>query len=264
MNPSGSEFALMFVVASMGMLLLAIAIVLFILFYQRKMLQEQMRRQAMEAEFQKMMLKAALDSQENERRRLAADLHDSIGAMLSTIRVGLTTLPRSREVSEVTILPTKKLLDETIESVRAISRDLMPATLQKFGLNQAISDLCRRVTDAAMIETNFHETGEQVRLSETNEIMLFRIVQELLNNVVKHARAKEVNVWLIWDRTLEIRVEDDGKGFDYAKQMQQNATNRGLGLFNIENRTRLMGAAINFDNGESKGTRISIRLPLTA
>src|SRR5690606_12510460 len=121
MEPGISEFYLMFAIATMGMLMLVIAIIFFMVFYQKKMLQEQLRRQMMEAEFQKRMLKAALDSQENERRRLAADLHDSIGAMLSTIRVGLSTLTRRTGIAEADITPTKLLLDDTIESVRAIS-----------------------------------------------------------------------------------------------------------------------------------------------
>jgi signal transduction histidine kinase len=262
MNPSGREFALMFTVATVGMLLLAVSIVLFVLFYQRKMLQEQIRRQLREAEFQKMMLKAALDSQEKERRRLAADLHDSIGAMLSTIRVGLSTLPRSAGIPEDIVLPTKNLLDDTIESVRSISRDLMPATLEKFGLSQAISEMCMRITSTAKIEMVFNEEGQPVRLSQTNEVMLYRIVQELFNNAVKHASPTQVQVRLNWNRTLEICVEDNGRGFDYEQTKNENGSGRGLGLFNIGNRSRLMGASLSIESKKEEGTKILIQLPI--
>src|SRR5690349_16559251 len=122
-----SDFAIIFSIATVGMLVLAGSIILFVVFYQKKMIQEQFKRQQLELEYQQKMMEAALESQENERKRLAADLHDSIGAMLSTIRVGITTiakqLPEPQSLEE-----PKQMLDDTISSVRRISRDLMPST----------------------------------------------------------------------------------------------------------------------------------------
>lgn len=262
MSPTNSQFALMFVIATVGMLLLAIGIVLFVVFYQKKMLQEQLRRQEMEAEFQQRMLQATLDSQENERRRLAADLHDSIGAMLSTIKVGLVTLVRKEKIPEEEVLPTKQMLDDTIESVRAISRNLMPSTLEKFGLSQAIREMCERITETAKLPTLFNECGESIPLEKGKEIMLFRIVQELINNAIKHSGATEITVDVNWNDYLYIAVADNGKGFDYERQRDSKGNAKGLGLYNIENRSRLMGAGIKFENGKSGGSKISLRLAL--
>lgn len=264
MSLSNSEFTLMFIIATIGMLLMAVAIISFIVFYQKKMLQQELHRERMEAEFQKKMLQAALDSQENERRRLAGDLHDSIGAMLSAIRVGLATLVRKQAVEEAAILPTKEMLDETIASVRAISWDLMPSTLEKFGLSQGLSEMCNRIAHATGLDLSFEEKGTARRLSARKENMLFRIVQELLNNALKHSGANAIHVKLHFgQRYLYIIVSDNGKGFDYQKQKGDRSRNTGLGLFNIENRARLMGANMTFDTGPSRGSKISIRLALT-
>lgn len=263
MEPTNSEFFIMFSIATVGMLLLAGAIVLFVLFYQKKMLQEQVKRQLMEADFQRKMLKAALDSQENERRRLAGDLHDSIGAMLSTIRVGLSTLVRKDDIPSESIAETKQMLDDTIESVRAISRDLMPSTLEKFGLSQAIKEICERISSATKLPIHFQEEGHPNPLDKNKEVMLFRVVQELLNNALKHAQASAMDVHMNWNHELSISVEDNGKGFDSSLQRDAQGNSKGLGLFNIENRARLLGASVLFDKPASqKGTRILLRLPL--
>lgn len=257
-----SEFAIMFTIATVGMLLLSIAIVVFVLFYQKKMLQEQLKRQLMEADFQKKMLQAALDSQENERRRLAADLHDSIGAMLSTIKVGLVTMGRTEAIPSEGLVQTKQMLDDTIESVRSISRDLMPSTLEKFGLGQAIREMCEKIAGTAHLMVFYDEHGDTIPFDKTREVMVFRIVQELLNNAIKHSNATAINVDTIWNDGVSISVQDNGMGFDYEKQRDKKGKSTGLGLYNIENRARLLGATVLFERPEQGGTKISLKLPL--
>lgn len=261
MEPTISEFTFMFSIATVGMLLLAGAIVLFVLFYQKRMLQEQLKRQLMEADFQRKMLQAALDSQENERRRLAADLHDSIGAMLSTIRVGLSTMARKEDLPSEGILQTKQMLDDTIESVRAISRDLMPSTLEKFGLGQAVKEMCERITATARLPVQYQEEGPGSGLEKSKEVMIFRVVQELLNNALKHSGADRIQVCMQWHQDLFISVEDNGRGFDYDQQKDEKGNSKGLGLFNIENRARLLGATVQFDRPTTGGSKISLRMP---
>ena len=142
MDPSLSEFTIIFVIATTFMVLLAIAIVTFVVFYQKRILQEKVKQQAIEVDYQQRMIQATLNSQEEERKRLAGDLHDSIGAMLSTIKLGLASLVKQEGIAPSAIQPTKEMLDETINSVRSISRDLMPSTLEKFGLSRALEELC--------------------------------------------------------------------------------------------------------------------------
>jgi two-component system NarL family sensor kinase len=263
MEPTNSEFFIMFSIATVGMLLLAGAIVLFVLFYQKRMLQEQLKRQLMEADFQQKMLQAALDSQENERRRLAGDLHDSIGAMLSTIRVGLSTMVRKDDVAAESIVQTKQMLDDTIESVRSISRDLMPSTLEKFGLTQAIKEMCEKISSTTKLPIAFQEDGTAVPLEKNKEVMLFRVTQELLNNALKHSQATAMSVITHWNHDLLITVEDNGIGFDPSLYRDTKGNSKGLGLFNIENRARLLAASVLYDKPvDHSGTRVTLRLPI--
>jgi signal transduction histidine kinase len=256
------NFILIFSVATVGMLTLAGSIVLFVVFYQKRMLQEQFKRQAMEFDYQQKMMQAELESQESERRRLAADLHDSIGGMLSTIRVGISTMAKSLP-NPHSIDETKKMLDDTISSVRRISRDLMPSTLEKFGLTYAIKELCERFQQTSKIPIYFSENGEIPKLEAQRELMIFRIAQELLNNAIKHSQASVINVTTqMSNNEIALSVEDNGIGFDAEFHKNDTTGNKGLGLYNIENRARLLGGDISFDRAKAKGSRTTLIAPV--
>src|SRR5688572_702854 len=202
------QVAILIAIGTVGMLVLAIAIVLFMVIYQKKMIQEQLKRQQLESDIQQKMMQAELESQENERRRLAADLHDSIGGMLSAIRVGLFTI--SKQAPDLNIEQTKQMLDDTISSVRRISRDLMPSTLERFGLIQAVKEMCERFSSTTQLPIHFHEQGNLDGLDKNKELMLFRITQELINNAIKHAQATHLNINIEATDKLRIVAEDDG------------------------------------------------------
>jgi two-component system, NarL family, sensor kinase len=262
MDQNAYSFLIIFSVASVGMLLLAVSIILFVVFYQKKMIQEQMKRQALEYEFQQKMLNAELESQETERRRLSADLHDSIGGMLSTIRVGISTMARLLPDPQ-SIDQTKKMLDDTITSVRRISRDLMPSTLEKFGLIQALKELCERFKDTSRIDVRFEEEGPSQEIDKNRSLMIFRIVQELLNNAIKHSQASQITVRLLFQDELSVIVNDDGVGFDAASILADaEKSGKGLGLFNIENRARLLGGKISYEKAIPQGSKTTVTIPL--
>lgn len=255
------NFILIFSVATVGMLTLAGSIVLFVVFYQKRMLQEQFKRQVLEFDYQQKMMQAELESQEAERRRLAADLHDSIGGMLSTIRVGITTMAKSLPQPQL-IDETKQMLDDTISSVRRISRDLMPSTLEKFGLTYAIKELCERFEQTSKITISFTENGEIPKLDSQRELMIFRIAQELLNNAIKHSQATQINVATQMGETIKLTVEDNGIGFDADFFRTDTAGNKGLGLYSIENRARLLGGEVTFEKGRAKGSKTTLTAPV--
>ncbi len=257
-NPETTQVYLIIGVAVIAMLLMGGAIILFVLYYQKRMTEEKLQRQQMELQFQKKMIEAALESQENERRRVAADLHDSIGAMLSTIRLSLITHVKRNEHDAESITESKKMLDDTIDSVRRISRDLMPSTLEKFGLSLAVKEMCDRFQTTTSLPIVFEEIGKTPHLSKTRELMVFRIIQELLNNALKHSGASVLKVILKNSGNLDVIVEDDGAGFDLNEQQIEG---KGLGLFNIENRARLAGGAVIFDSEVGKGSKIIISIP---
>jgi two-component system, NarL family, sensor kinase len=260
-QPEVEQIYLIIGVAVVAMLLMAGSIILFVLYYQKRMVQEQFKRQQMELDYQRKMMEAALESQENERRRVAGDLHDSIGAMLSTIRVSLITYAKRNKPDDESIVESKKMLDDTIESVRRISRDLMPSTLEKFGLTQAVKEMCERFQSTSSLPIVFEEQGDTPPFSKNRELMIFRIVQELLNNALKHAEASFIKVTFVNVEHLQVVVEDNGKGFNAEEHKSDKTTGKGLGLFNIENRARLVGGTVDFNAPTVQGSKVIIKIP---
>jgi len=260
-GPSEYQVALIIIVGTVAMLLLSGAIVIFMVIYQKRMFQEQVKRQQLELGYQQKLMEAVLESQENERRRLAGDLHDSIGGMLSTIRVGLTSISRQIDHPEIINQP-KQMLDETINTVRNISLDLMPPTLERFGLSFAIKELCERLNVSANVPVMYHE-GEQVRnLPGSTQLMIYRVAQELINNAVKHSNASAINVTVSGTNRFELIVEDNGSGFDVDSVRQHSGKRTGLGLYNIENRARVLNATLQIEASKKKGSRITMTMPL--
>jgi two-component system, NarL family, sensor kinase len=258
MESFSNEFWLILIAATMGMVLLAAFIVFFVIYYQKRMLQNRVEQQNIEAAYQIKMLQATLDSQETERRRIAAELHDSIGGLLNVIRMNVLNMLK-QGAHEKSINLNKEIIDETILSLRKIGKDLMPLSLEKLGLSSAVSELCDQYGSSAKIEITFTENGDTKPLTDKEGIALFRVIQELLNNAIKHASTSRISIHFEWTDDLEISMADYGKGFDYEDAKQQST---GLGLFNIENRLTAIGAEYNFENDSNLGMKSMIKVTL--
>jgi signal transduction histidine kinase len=153
------------------------------------------------------------------------------------------------------------MLDDTIDAVRQISRDLMPATLEKFGLGTAVRELAERLQATAHIQIGVVEMGTRTTtlLSRSQELMLFRIVQELLNNAIKHAQATYIEVVLAYGEGVQLSVEDNGVGL--TREQRARSGLGSLGLFNVESRLQLLGANLAVEEQKTDGCKITVTLP---
>src|SRR5258708_24167688 len=192
-EPASSEVAVIFAIGTLGMLVMAVSIVLFVAFYQKRMVQEQLKRQTLEVEYQKKMLLAALESKENERKRVSKDLHDDVGMMLMTIRAQVNSLT-GKPFSDDLVSGIRQIVDEAHESVRRISWDLMPATLDRFGLEQTVKEMCNRLSADNSIPVNFLEEGDPQILDKNQENSLYRVIQESVSNSLRHAQARNIKI----------------------------------------------------------------------
>ena len=241
-----------------GMLILAGAVVLFITFYQKRLFEARLKQQVLEGEFQQKVLEATLDSQESERSRVAGDLHDSIGGMLSAVRIGLSAI--GRKLPDTHLLDAQKqMLDDTIETVRKISRELMPATLEKFGLIPAVRELCEKMQATTKFQIGIVELGETRPIDNRRQLAVYRITQELLNNAFKHSKATYIEVVFDFKENLYLIVEDNGIGID-PKHMEESGR-KSLGLFNIQSRVQLLSATVTIDRGKKDGSKIIVSVP---
>ncbi len=202
-------------------------------------------------------MQSMLTGQELERERISKDLHDSLGGLLSTIKLQVDNL-RSKE-SKVELIPEYKkatqLLDTAVGEVRSISQNLQPVALNKLGLIAALNDLINRYNTSSGPEIHFHHFGIPARLDQMVSLGIFRIIQEIMNNAIKHAKASEIIVQLNHeDEHIIIHVEDDGVGFDSKLKY------RSMGLENIKSRVNYLKGTIEIDSRPNYGTSYLINV----
>jgi two-component system NarL family sensor kinase len=256
----------MIFIGTLGMLLLAIALVVFIVFHQRRVIRYQMQLQKLEEEQQKILLNASIRWQEEERQRIAADLHDDAGPLLATARLYLNEnlLKQDMSTQLQSIYNAKQIIDDTIQLIRNISHSLMPPTLKNFGLESAVNDLFQKIsgTGAMNASSRFHDYRQ--RLVPEQELLVFRVVQELINNVLKHSNASFMHITQnIQDGRFYLRLHHDGRGITQDDFQKMNKSSLGLGLKNIQSRIKVLQGNINFEKDISQTYfKITIDIPV--
>jgi signal transduction histidine kinase len=239
--------------------LLAGGMVAFMVSYKRRLLQQNLQMREMEIKHQQDLFYSNLESMENERKRISQDLHDEVGAALSTTRLLVsqieenTNSPKSNVFSE----EAKQMIDNTIANVRRISNDMLPLGLEDFGLEYAIEELCDKIMMASKIEIDF-EPQELQRFDVKKELVIYRIVQELLNNTLKHAHATKVDVYMVKSSTLAIIYHDNGIGFEYPVPHKK----AGLGVKNVESRVKMLNGEITILTKPNEGMKVDIIIPI--
>lgn len=207
-------------------------------------------------------LKSVIDGQEMERQRLSRELHDGLGQMLIAIKLkleGLIYIDRSKLL--YTILGIQKLFDSTIEEIKRISYDLSPAVLHEFGLSKAIINLCEEIENRTKITIKLDFDCDTEKLSNLQQTYLFRIIQEALNNIVKHSEATLVAVDLkLKANKIILRIEDNGKGFKLEERVK---TSQSRGIYNMKERVNLLKGEFNITSETGKGTIIEVNIDLS-
>ncbi len=210
-------------------------------------------------------LKAIIQATEEERKRIAKDLHDGIVQTLTGLSLrlrkqvgGLSSLDEHQAKDFKT---SQSMLDDAIGEVRGISHEMMPRVLNETGLILALEDMLQKSLGSTEINYEFeHHKVDGERFKENVEISLYRICQELVNNIIKHSQAKAVSVQLLKTKShLVLVVEDNGKGFIFNDAKSRN----GIGLMNIESRAKAMNGEVNYEPSPERGTVATIRIPLT-
>ncbi len=240
---------------TIGMLALTIGLIVFISFHQRKIIRYQQQLQKLEQDQQKTLLNASIRLQEEERQRIAADLHDDAGPLLATARLYLNenfvNLDKNTQLQS--IYNAKQIIDDTIQLIRNISHSLMPPTLKNFGLESAVNDLFQKISGSGSMNAScrFHDYRE--RLKVENELIIFRMIQELVNNILKHSNASFIHLTQNTSgNKFFIRIHHDGRGLTQTDFEKLNKSNVGLGLKNIQSRLKVLQGKIFFEKDMSQ------------
>jgi two-component system NarL family sensor kinase len=204
-------------------------------------------------------MQSMLVGQESERRRIAQDLHDSVGGLLAATKIQVEKLAsKSGQLSQQEdLLKIKTLLDNTVAETRHIARNMQPNTLLEFGLATALRDLTSHFRADGMPAISFQQFGDFSKLEHNLALNCYRIVQELLQNSLKHAKAREILVQITrTDHQLDLLVEDDGVGFEADK------VKKGMGTDNIANRVQFLKGELNIESSKGQGTSTLVTIPL--
>lgn len=244
-----------------GVLAFMILLISFLLYNRYKWKQDAKLQREILAQ-QELAAKSIIEAEEKERSRIAKDLHDGVGQMMSVARMNLSAFSNTIHLSDNTqqqsLSNIMKLVDDSCKEVRAVSHSMMPQTLLKKGLPQAIEELVSKIIPE-VLNISFHAEGFQQRPDGNTETILYRVIQECINNTLKHAAATQLDIALIKEKKqISITLEDNGKGFVLNEQLQEE----GMGLKNLYSRIRFLKGELDIDTAPGRGTSIVIHVPL--
>jgi signal transduction histidine kinase len=208
---------------------------------------------------QKERIHAEITIQENERKRIANDLHDSLGPLLSSVKLNINSVDVPDEKDREIIHKAGVHIDEIIKSLRQISYNLLPNTLERKGLTEAIKEFTDHINEKHPLHIEFHII-KNVKLPKEKEIHLFRMIQEIVQNTLKHAKAKNMQIGMTAeDGFVLILTKDDGKGFDVSKAKEDSG---GLGLKSLESRKEILNGQLVIESTKQMGTNHFIKIPV--
>jgi PAS domain S-box-containing protein len=215
-----------------------------------------------ESEIENLVIRTIVDTQENERIRFSRDIHDSLGQQLSAIKFYLSTLSSSHQLNEKNqqlIEKSENGLNTILTNLREICFNLMPKTIENFGLLAAVHELCKNIQSVGKLEFKISAENDFPRLSQDKEIAIFRIIQEFINNSIKHASAKNIEIIFRFnDSDIFVLLKDDGIGFDIDESINKS----GMGLKNIFSRARSYNGNLKISSESGKGTIYDLMIPV--
>lgn len=245
-----------------GMLILAIAVILFFVVYQRRLFAQNERMRQQELMHQRNLVNAAIQTQEVERKRIASDLHDEIGSSLSALRLYLRQWKpvAGDEKQENIRAQALEIISQSITATRQITHNLLPPSLEQFGFVDTAGDLCQRVAESSGMTVNFRANANE-RFPLDTEVAMYRILQELLNNTLKHAEASTVDIDLRFQQNgLSFRYRDDGKGFVWPAANDEARKLFGLGWKSVESRVNYVQGKLDLQSAPGEGVKVEITI----
>jgi two-component system NarL family sensor kinase len=233
----------------------AIVLGIIIIYFITSMIRHQRRN----VQLYRAKIKAEISTLENERRRIATDLHDELGPLLSAVRIRINHLSSESDNDRNIVSYANKHIDDILTKAREISYNLLPNTLVRKGLVKAIEEYISKLREVHDLKIIFR-ADTSTTLDKEKEINIYRIIQEVIHNTVKHAKAKQLIVELKeqGDQLILITA-DDGKGFNIGDKMSNS---NGLGLINLQSRAEILNAKFSYDSEPDKGTRYIFEMPL--
>lgn len=244
-----------------AMLLLVMIIISLFFFSRKKIIREKLKTQELEIKHKTELISYNIETQENERQRIARDLHDEVGSKLNVISMMLHRVKKQGwEDTENTAEELLELTTGVIDTTRKISHQLMPPVLEKFGLIHAIEELALSVNKSrtAVIDFRTNIELEENQFTKMQNQNLYRVCQEMVNNAIRHGQARQIRITLLEEpMTYQLKIADDGIGF----KLDELEVSKGMGLMNIESRIEMLGGTVEIKSEQHQGTMFDIEIP---
>ncbi|SNS08426.1 Histidine kinase [Belliella buryatensis] len=232
------------------MLLMGSFIILMVLLHRKRQIENKQRLEALQAEFDKTILNAEKEIQEETLSHVGRELHDNIGQLLSLTKLTLNS-SKPEKIQE-----GRQLVNQVIKEVRTLSKDLNLDWVNAIDLEAFIKRELSKLEDLNFCQIEFERIGEPEGVDQSKKLVLIRVIQECLNNVIKHAKPKRLGINLVQNpQHLEVHIEDDGVGFDTEK------ASNGSGMYNLQKRMQTIGGSISITSELGKGTLVKLILP---
>lgn len=262
MQKGSQEIIISVIAGTITLLILGISMASFLFLYRsrhRRLLQEQ---EQLRLSYERELLKSQLEIQEQTFRHISQEIHDNIGQMLSLAKLNLATMDPTQPLNlGQKITDSKKLVSQAIHDLRNLSHGLNTDYITDLGLARAIEHELDMVRKSGDYETAFDIDGTAYQLDKQKELIIYRIIQQTLNNIIKHSASQKIIIHLRYNpEDLTLNITDDGKGFDLTP-LNSNAS-FGLGIRNMHNRARLIGAGFQISSTLGKGTCVSLCVPV--
>lgn len=258
--------SILLVIGTIAILILVFFVIFFVLLHQKRMFENKAFIKEKESLHQKKLTDASIEVAELEREKIAKDIHDDVGSVLNVINLYLSRIERNTENVELTkqlVGESKGLLESSIENIRSIARDLMPPILIRLGYENGLTELCRQITNSKLIDIELisHATG--IKLSKRVELQLYRIVQESVNNIIKHAKASKISITLKCNSLVySTEIEHNGIGISSEVVNQLSEGVGGIGLRSIQSRAQMINASVQYISISNKESKITIDVPI--
>jgi two-component system NarL family sensor kinase len=254
-----NDFFIVIVSLIIFFVIIGMSITLFVLFYYRRRKSYLRENELLRADFEKLLLHSRLEIQEQIFNSISGEIHDNVGQMLSFAKVQLNILAEKGSFDGSLIVSVKDTINQVIQDLRNIAKGLNSENIQFSSLPDIVARETERINRSGFLEATFAIQGVECDMEKDLKLILFRIIQESLQNILKHANAQLVKiVFMYLPDKISINISDDGKGFDFEKEVRRND---GIGLKNILQRAALIGGIANVSSMPGKGTTITIDAP---
>jgi len=267
MPNENQEIYVIIVIGTLLGLILVGFIVTILFLYQRRQHRAEQDLARMKDLYDQELLKSQLEIQENTMRNLSQELHDNIGQLLSVTKLSLAVLPIPKDhESYESVQTAREMLNKAILDLSALTKSLHSDRISQVGLVESIRYEVETIKRTGLVNIDMAANTSEVPFSEQKEVFLFRIFQEIVNNILKHSQATLVKVDLNYDvgKNFILRIEDNGVGFDVEEMKASTSSSKGVGLRSLFSRAKLIGAEMDMKSESGKGVQVTVELPLVA